>query len=94
MCKKQNVSVSHSSTGSEISSLGAGLRIDGIPALDLWDVVIEVLHSSKYRKSSTQGVPGNCLRNLNTTLKKKGNQNVDELSKCGSRCHKRKFFSV
>ena len=42
MCKKQT-SVSHSSTESETISLDAGLRMDGLPALDLWDVVIEVL---------------------------------------------------
>ena len=41
MCKKQ-ASVSHRSTESYIISLDAGLRIDCIPALDLWDVVIEV----------------------------------------------------
>ena len=34
MCKKQT-SVSHSSTESEIISFDAGLRLDGIPALDL-----------------------------------------------------------
>ena len=45
MCKKQT-SVSHSSTEAEIISLGAGLRMDGIPALDLWDMVMDVLHSS------------------------------------------------
>ena len=38
MCKKQT-SVSHSSTESEIISLDAGLRLDGIPALDLWDLI-------------------------------------------------------
>ena len=38
MCKKQT-SVSHSSTESEIISLDAGLRLDGIPALDLWDLL-------------------------------------------------------
>ena len=43
MCKKQT-SFSHSSTESEITSLDAGLRKDGIPALDLWDLVVEVLH--------------------------------------------------
>ena len=43
MCKKQT-SVSHSSTEAEIISLDAGLRMDGIPALDLWDLVIEVFH--------------------------------------------------
>ena len=42
MCKKQT-SVSHSSTGSEIISLDAGFRMAGLLALDLWDVVIEVL---------------------------------------------------
>ena len=46
MCKKQN-SVSHSSTESEVVSLDAGLHMDCIPALDLWDLVIEVLHSSQ-----------------------------------------------
>ena len=34
MCKKQT-SVSHSSTESKIISLDAGLRLDGVPALDL-----------------------------------------------------------
>ena len=32
-------------TESEIISLDAGLRIDGIPASDQWDLVTEVLHS-------------------------------------------------
>ena len=45
MSKKQT-SVSHSSTESEIISLDAGLRMDGLPALDLWDNVIEVLRST------------------------------------------------
>ena len=45
MCKKQT-SVPHSSTDSEIISLDAGLRMDGLPALDLWDLVIEVLRST------------------------------------------------
>ena len=35
--------MSHSSTESEIISLDAGLRMNGLPALDLWDLVIEVL---------------------------------------------------
>ena len=44
MCKKQT-SVSHSSTEAEVISLDAGLRMDGIPALTLWDLVIEVFHT-------------------------------------------------
>ena len=39
----QQISVSHSSTESEVISLDVGLRMDGFPALDLWDIVIEVL---------------------------------------------------
>ena len=35
--------LSHSSTESEIISLDAGLRMDGLLALDLQDIVIEVL---------------------------------------------------
>ena len=44
-CKKQT-SVLHSSTEAEIIHLDAGLRMDGIPVIDLWDLVIEVFHSS------------------------------------------------
>ena len=42
MCKKQTA-VSRSSTESEIISLDAGLRLDGIPALDFWDLIVLVL---------------------------------------------------
>ena len=45
MCKKQ-ASVSHSSTESEIISLDAGLRMDGILAPDLWDMMSEVFRST------------------------------------------------
>ena len=44
MCKKQT-SFSHSSTEAEIISLDAGSRMTGIPALTLWDLVIEVFRS-------------------------------------------------
>ena len=46
MCKKQT-SVSHSSAESDTISLDAGLRMDGLPALDLLDIVIEVLRTTK-----------------------------------------------
>ena len=44
MCKKQT-SVSYSSTEAEVISLDAVLRMDGIPALTLWDLVVETCHS-------------------------------------------------
>ena len=54
MCEKQT-SVSHSSTESEIISLDAGLRLDGIPALDLWDVIVTVLHRNTNQSKQVQG---------------------------------------
>ena len=45
MCKKRT-SVSHSSTESEIISLDAGLRLDGMPTLDLWDLIVSVSGST------------------------------------------------
>ena len=41
MCKKQT-SVSHSSTESEISLWDTGLRLDGLLALELWDLIVSV----------------------------------------------------
>ena len=52
MCKKQT-SVSHSSTESEIISLDAGLRLDGIPALDLWDLSVTVLGNTTQNHDRT-----------------------------------------
>ena len=43
----KKTSVSHGSTESDIFSLDAGLRIDGLPALDLWDIAIDVLRLTK-----------------------------------------------
>ena len=54
MCKKQT-SVSHSSTESEIISLDAGWRLDGIPALDLWDLIVAVLHGNTYQSNQARG---------------------------------------
>ena len=52
MCKKQT-SVSHSSTESEIISLNAGLRLDGIPALDLWDLIVSVQGNTTQKHDRT-----------------------------------------
>ena len=42
-CKKQS-STSNSSTESELISLDAALRMEGIPALSLWELIIDVFH--------------------------------------------------
>ena len=53
MCKKQT-SVSHISTESEIISLDTGLRSDGIPALDLWDLIVSVLGNTTQNHDRTE----------------------------------------
>ena len=53
MCETQT-SVSHSSTESEIISLDAGLRLDGIPALGLWDLIVAVLHGSMHQNDQVR----------------------------------------
>ena len=53
MCKKQT-SVFHSSTESEIMSLAAVLRMYGLLALDLWDMVIEVMGTTPRIPKHTQ----------------------------------------
>ena len=63
MCKTQTL-VSHSSTESEIISLGAGLRMDGKPALDLWDLIVAVLHGNMYQSKQVQ-------EDLSTSLTRK-----------------------
>ena len=58
MCKKQT-SVSHRSTESDIISLDAGLRVDGIPALDLWNLIVLVLGNTTQNHDRT-GKPFVC----------------------------------
>ena len=57
MCKKQTA-VSHSSTESEIISLNTGLRLDGLPALELWDLIVSVFRSVS-QISDRSGQPDN-----------------------------------
>ena len=55
MCKKQTAD-SHSSTESEIISLDTGLRLDGLLALELWDLIVSVLGNVS-RVSDRSGKP-------------------------------------
>ena len=48
--------VSHSSTESEIISLDTGLRLDGLPALELWDLIVSVFGNVS-RVSDRSGQP-------------------------------------
>ena len=60
MCKQQTA-VSHSSTESEIISLDTGLRLDGLPALELWDLIVSVFGSVSQISDRT-GQPVNDVR--------------------------------
>ena len=73
MCKKQT-SVSHSSTKSEIISLAAGLRLDGIPALDLWDLIVAVPHGNTYQNNHVRGDP------CESPTRKKIPREIDDLN--------------
>ena len=57
MCKKQTA-VSHNSTEFEITSLDTGLRLDGLPALELWDLFVSVFGRVSH-VSDRSGQPDN-----------------------------------
>ena len=50
----RQTSVSHSSTESEIICLDARFLMDGIPALDLWDLIVTVLHGSTHQNNQVR----------------------------------------
>ena len=68
MCKKQTA-VSHSSTESEIISLDTGLRLDGLPALELWDLIVSVLGNAS-RVSDRSAQPDNDVHERHRSQRK------------------------
>ena len=81
MCKKQTF-LSHISTESEIISLDAGLRLDGIPALDLWDLIVAVLHGNTYQSNQERRDPYTNLVRVNphnSPTRKKIHGKIDDL---------------
>ena len=78
MCKQQTA-VSHSSTDSEIISLDTGLRLDGLPALELWDLIVSVLGNVS-RVSDRSGQPDNDVhKHLKSQKKVNGMENIDSV---------------
>ena len=80
---------SHSSTESEVVSLDAGLHMDGIPALDRWDLVIEVLDSSLSQPS----IQGN-LCDTEQSRKRTNTRTKLKLRSVSIMLQKRKTFSL
>ena len=57
--RQKQTAVSHSSTESEIISLDTGLRLDGLPALELWDLIVSVFGNASHVSDRTvQSVNG------------------------------------
>jgi hypothetical protein len=52
MCKKQGA-VSHSSAEAEVIALDAATRMEGIPALGLWEMVLEVFPDHSHSNNTT-----------------------------------------
>ena len=76
----RNKHVTHSSTDAEIISFDAGLRMDGTPAFDLWDLIIEVLHSDWNRKQKLKHERGNPSSIKASEKKQSDTKNFLELS--------------
>ena len=75
MCKKQ-ISVSHSSTESEIISLDTGLRLDELLTLELWDSITSVFGS----KTQTTERTG---RSVNTERREQSQGKINVLNNIG-----------
>ena len=55
---QEQSAVSHTSTESEIISLDIGLRLDGLPVLELWDLIVSVFGNVSHVSDRT-GQPVN-----------------------------------
>ena len=77
MCKKQTA-VSHSSTESEIISLDTGFRLDGLPALELWDLIVSVFGSVIQTSDKTER-PVDVKRSQKSQGKINVLQNIDSV---------------
>ena len=74
--QETNVSIL-SSAESEIISLDAGLRMDGLLALDIWDVVIEVLHLTSNTERLIRPAAGNWCGTGNHSSNKTQDHNTN-----------------
>ena len=77
--QETNCRFAQSSTESEIIFLDAGLRLDGIPALDLWDLIVAILgNTNQSNKARRDLCPNQCegCSTPHTIQKRKQSQGV------------------
>ena len=81
--QETKTAVSHSSTESEIISLDTGLRLDGLLAQELWDLIASVLGNVS-RVSDRSGQPESDVHKHHKSQKKINvMENIDSVpSKC------------
>ena len=78
MCKEQT-SVSHSSTESEIISLDTGLRLVGLLALELWDLIVSVFGSVSQISDRTGRLVNDVKKHQKTQGKINVMKNIDSV---------------
>jgi hypothetical protein len=67
LCKKQGA-VSHSSSEAEVIALDTCVRLEGIPALALWDEITEVLKKKTGTPSMQGATPSTSTKGKNKTM--------------------------
>ena len=77
-CKKQTA-VSHSSTESEIISLDIGLRLDGLLALELWDIIVSVFGSVSQISDRTRQPVNDVKKHQKSQRKINVMENIDSV---------------
>ena len=92
MCKKQTA-VSHSSTETEIISLDTGLRLDGLLALELWDLIVSVF-GSVTQTSDRKGRPVDTERSQKSQGKINVLKNIDCVPSNVQSSHQEALLSV
>ena len=83
-----------SSTESEIISLDAGLRMDGIPALDLWDLIVTVLHGNTNQSKQVHADLSTSLTRKKIPGKIDDPNNVDFVSSNANSSHKHAMLHI
>ena len=90
--RKKQTAVSHSSTESEIISLDTGLRLDGLPALELWDLIVSVFGSASQISDGT-GRPVDVRRNQKYLWKINVMESIDSVPSSAS-LRVKKFYCM
>ena len=68
LCKKQGA-MSHSSAEAEIISMDACLRLEGLPSLILWDLIIDIFNPQTKSMKKDRSSPSSTSQTSSDTIK-------------------------